>query len=370
MVDWKTRIISLFETFNAIEEELTTARPIVPESLLTGCRFIEAEVKRLPPESSSFVFPLLEGIRRLADDPDNTFSESCRHSLLSAYFHLQMHFPQADPGAKRFPLGFEDFCEPGIVARYQHVVRQFEQLAYPGVLVGILGELLPASGRSGLTPGQFQLISVLVKEASCVAAPGTDVFAPTSLPALLIRLQMNDVRFLSWCQQQVYTELEQHRCAVSKLLAVLARINAVKAIGPVGWSPLYPQVPSPKAYLLNVLEEEFRNLAVAHWLQPVAVSGKLTVNLSVAELSGLIKLLSLHDVFRVEHTRELLRFAAGALRSKRAGDFSFRTLSKEFYGMNQFTAASLRDLLQRMLTWLNRTYFPVIALTATISHYV
>lgn len=106
-----------------------------------------------------------------------------------------------------------------------------------------------------------------------------------------------------------------------------------------------------ETYFPDFLEE----LPPAAAEQPV---GKLAVDLSVAQLACLLRLLYDEGVYPATGISELLRFTAAHHQSKRREQISAGSLNKEYYGTTQVTAATCRDLLERLIKRLNKHFFP------------
>jgi len=98
---------------------------------------------------------------------------------------------------------------------------------------------------------------------------------------------------------------------------------------------------------------------------------KIPLEMSVAHLSCLIRLLYEESVFATQNLQSIFKCFAGYFQSKRQAVISAGSLSKEFYSIDQHTAARVRDLLQRMVLRINRDFFPMaVAVNATILSYL
>jgi hypothetical protein len=98
---------------------------------------------------------------------------------------------------------------------------------------------------------------------------------------------------------------------------------------------------------------------------------KIPLEMSVAHLSCLIRLLYEESVFATQNLQFIFKCFAGHYQSKRQAVISPGSLSKEFYSIDQHTAARVRDLLQRMVQRINRNFFPMaVAINATVLSYL
>jgi hypothetical protein len=177
----------------------------------------------------------------------------------------------------------------------------------------------------------------------------------------LITQDLNHIRILSWWHDRLYAAICGTGHWQTKLMKILDLRENISAIHVTAASPAYRRNPPVKTYLLAVLDEAFRLAVIRHIAvtETPAVS-KLAVTIPVAELALLLKLLNQQGVFRTGSVREVLRFAAANFSSKRQNGFSFKNISKEYYGANQVTAARIRSLLSKMIDSLNRDFFPIL----------
>jgi hypothetical protein len=95
-------------------------------------------------------------------------------------------------------------------------------------------------------------------------------------------------------------------------------------------------------------------------LVPAQAIVKNPLNLSVAHLACLIRVLREIKLLPEEGMASVFRFVAAHFKTKQQEQISDKSLSKEFYSINQVTAAVVRGKLLEMAEWLNRSYFPVL----------
>ncbi|MCZ4224827.1 hypothetical protein [Pedobacter rhodius] len=93
---------------------------------------------------------------------------------------------------------------------------------------------------------------------------------------------------------------------------------------------------------------------------------KLPIEMSVAHMACLIRLLFEESVFATNNLKLIFKCFAGHYQTKRQSVISPGSLSKEFYSIDQHTAARVRDLLQKMVQRINRNFFPVLVVINAI----
>jgi hypothetical protein len=183
-----------------------------------------------------------------------------------------------------------------------------------------------------------------------------------SVDTVFLALNFNHLGYYNYRLQRYQDEVAGRNC-LEKLAyyeAELTRINAQ----PVQVRYIYdPDWPSLKMMLANFLREEvaFIKQGLPKKAPDVlSAMGKIPLNLSVAQLACLIRVLFEEGCFGELNLQDLFKFFAANFRTKRQPQISSHSLSKEYYGVEQVTAAMMRDKLTKMLYWLNRNFFPVL----------
>lgn len=89
-----------------------------------------------------------------------------------------------------------------------------------------------------------------------------------------------------------------------------------------------------------------------------APAGKMPLNLSVAQLACWLKLFQEENLLAEPNLSAAFRFTARHYRTRRQDQISPESLSKNFYDIDQVTAATVRGQLTQMLGRLNQAFFP------------
>jgi hypothetical protein len=87
-------------------------------------------------------------------------------------------------------------------------------------------------------------------------------------------------------------------------------------------------------------------------------AGRLPLTLSVAQFGLLVRLLQLAGCFPDTNISRIQRFFTGHFATKKQTDISNKSFSRAFYSSSQTTAAVVRDLLHRMIIYIDKTWFP------------
>lgn len=191
------------------------------------------------------------------------------------------------------------------------------------------------------------------------------------LVSLLIRSNFNNLSFFVFYQDTIRNALHDFRDIQERLNYLVEQKAEVKSSPEVKNVAYDPSWPSLKTMIGDWLTEEIlRAEKSLSKVNEVAVP-KIPLEMSVAHLSCLIRMLYEESVFATQNLQFIFKCFAGHYQSKRQTVISPGSLSKEFYSIDQHTAARVRDLLQRMVQRINRNFFPMaVAINATVLSYL
>lgn len=105
--------------------------------------------------------------------------------------------------------------------------------------------------------------------------------------------------------------------------------------------------------------------------QPGSPAGKINLDLSVAQLALILRLFFEENLLARNPLKHIFKTVSTTFRTKRQSQISSSSLSKEYYSIDQVTAAVVRNILQKMIIRINHTFFPVwVAAISTILYSV
>ncbi|TBO42235.1 hypothetical protein [Pedobacter kyonggii] len=191
------------------------------------------------------------------------------------------------------------------------------------------------------------------------------------LVSLLIRSNFNNLSFFVYYQDTIWNALGDFRGTQERLNYLVeqkAEIMSSPEVKNIAFDPSWPSI---KSMIGNWLTEEILITEKSLCKGSEVPVPKIPVEMSVAHLSCLIRLLYEESVFATQNLQFIFKCFAGHYQSKRQAVISPGSLSKEFYSIDQHTAARVRDLLQRMVQRINRNFFPMtVAINATVLSYL
>ncbi len=171
---------------------------------------------------------------------------------------------------------------------------------------------------------------------------------------ILLRFNFNHLDYFACLSQELMENSARLTCPAGRQAWLRAEKARIAAIPEILDACYHPDWPSLKTMLLALISEQIQLAPETNTRNP-----KLKLNLSVAQLACFLKLAFDEDLFKEAHISDVLRFFSSHCAAKRQGNISVGSLGKEYYSTGQVTAAVTRDKLQKMLTRLNRNFFPV-----------
>ncbi|SFA41269.1 hypothetical protein SAMN04488511_102285 [Pedobacter suwonensis] len=213
-------------------------------------------------------------------------------------------------------------------------------------------------GTKGFSFRSLHYFGYIINQLSEVDGLLTD--AETSLVLLLVSSNFNHLSFLVYLQDSIRNSAEYLGDKAERLDYLIYQ-KALMMSSPEVKNWVYdPAWPSIKTMITEWLQEEIMMAEKSLENKDQVAVPKIPLDTSVAHLSCLIRLLYEESVFATQNLQFIFKSIAGHYQSKRQAVISPGSLSKEFYSIDQHTAARVRDLLQRMVQRINRNFFPVV----------
>ncbi|OCX54308.1 hypothetical protein BEL04_08600 [Mucilaginibacter sp. PPCGB 2223] len=302
----------------------------------------------------------LEGIS-IHSDTLSTFTGEHK-ALESGLLHL------SETLVNRYGAYLEDDLR--LPSLYTHAWRQLRLKEISALRPAILNASLPAGLKdcigsyfdAYLQPGQACLYTLgairyfdkLTGELEKLDFSSPDI--EQQVDVLFLHLDFNHLHHLALLQARISKNAEQmgQQEKLRYLLAERCRFGGL----PVQTRYRYQaDWPSLRSMLHNWLSEEIVRVREQSPACTTPIQ-KLGLNLSVAQLACLLKLLYDEGIFCTENFSDILRFFSAYFRSKRQENISYGSLSKESYSTGQVTAAVLRDKFAQMIKKIDRHFFP------------
>jgi len=251
-----------------------------------------------------------------------------------------------------------------------------------GRLGGVFGRVKEKLERAGLAPSlkdclfayfgemdfgepgahfTFRSVFYFERLVAELDAAGLDGDADQTLAGLLTRLNFNSLAFFVYRKEGFVNAVSGLEPAEKLALLEQEKVD-LKLLSDTGL--VYDQCWPPLAVMLSGwLETEIAAVGVLLKAEGCLVFEKLFLNLSVAHLGCFLKLFVEEHLLGDVSLTDLFKFCARHYRTKRQPVISAGSLSKEYYSTGQVTAAVVRGMLQKMVSRIDRNFFPVLAVS-------
>lgn len=187
----------------------------------------------------------------------------------------------------------------------------------------------------------------------------------------LIELNFNSMAYADYRYNQMENQLRSLETQQEKVLLLLAERNKLQSVSLPANDSCHPRFPSITAMLDKwlceqvIYVEEQKRLEPEMGLSPARP--KLLLNLSVAQIACLLRVLYEAEGFGSTPLNDVFKFVTRHISSKKQGVISIGGLRKEYYSTTQVTAGKMIVLFQRLTAILKRIFFPLLVVASVIS---
>ena len=177
------------------------------------------------------------------------------------------------------------------------------------------------------------------------------------LVEVLFYLNFNYTGFSQWFQEEILKKMTSNRSQenVASLRKELLFIKSLPVIQNMSYDPKTQPINIQLEYWLDELIKQ-ETLKFENKLD--GLPEKLELQLTVPQLALLIRSLYEEGVFTMKSITSLLKFFTAHFMTKKQEQISYGSMSNMYYGGDQFSAYAVRELLLKMVSKINRMYFP------------
>jgi hypothetical protein len=174
----------------------------------------------------------------------------------------------------------------------------------------------------------------------------------------LIRQNFNTLLFFNWYKEQLNRQIENARTEKEEQQLLRDEILFISETFVDPAKAIEPKLPNIDTAILSWLQEKAtNNKALTDTLQSEQPQ-KLAINLSVPQLAIFARIFVQAGCFSESNMARINRFFVQHFSTKKQSDVSVKSFTKAFYNADQIAAAVVRHHLQKMLNYVNKTYFP------------
>jgi hypothetical protein len=175
----------------------------------------------------------------------------------------------------------------------------------------------------------------------------------------LYRQNLNTLHFFNWYQKHILLLINKLPLKHDQENFIAEQVKTLAGIFADPEKALEPELPSIDLMLLPWLYENTRNHDnIARPISKTNIPTRLPLNLSVPQFAIFIRIFSQVGCFPDTNVAKIARFFTQHFTTKKQSNVSIKSFGKAFYSLDQSAAAIVRDFLQKMINYLNKTYFP------------
>lgn len=242
------------------------------------------------------------------------------------------------------------------IKTFESELTNFQNQAIDKSLVDVVlisvDEVIDEGSISGISYRQAEQLLNLVRMTHQLLLFDTTTTTEV-LTRALYQQNFNSFHFYNWFQEHFLTNIAQ----LSQQEKQDYIDRQVKALSGIFVSPekaLQPELSSTDVFILPWLQEQTGNQTKR--AKPATV--QFPLNLSVPQFALFIRIFYKTGCFPLENVAMITRFFTEHFTTKKQPHISHKSFGRAFYSLDQSAAAVVRDFLQKMLNYLNKTYFP------------
>jgi hypothetical protein len=245
------------------------------------------------------------------------------------------------------------------IAAFEPLLRSYQSDdAIESLITCILDsvhEILADGLVSGITYRQADHCLHLTQMTHQLLSIGSETMLRTLYMALY-QQNMNSLFFFNWYQAFISEQVGKIADKKNKEEFINNELKAVVNIYVSADKSIQPELPSTDLHIIPWLQEQL------NYDSKRTVNNKFSfqmpLNLSVPQFALFVRIFHKTGCFPLENVALITRFFTDHFTTKKQSHISRKSFGRAFYSLDQSAAAVVRDLLQKMINYLNKTYFP------------
>ncbi|MET3501317.1 hypothetical protein ABIC45_002929 [Mucilaginibacter rubeus] len=216
-------------------------------------------------------------------------------------------------------------------------------------------EILADGLASGISYRQADHCLHLIQMTHQLLSIGSET-APKTLFLALYQQNMNSLYFFNWYQTFLSEQIAKMADKKCKEEFINNELKGLVNIYVSADKSIQPELPSTDVYLIPWLQEQVNRQSQRTVNNKFSM--QMPLNLSVPQFALFVRIFYKTGCFPTENVAMITRFFTDHFTTKKQSHISRKSFSRAFYNLDQSAAAVVRDFLQKMLNYLNKTYFP------------
>ncbi|MES2108574.1 MAG: hypothetical protein V4577_07500 [Bacteroidota bacterium] len=245
------------------------------------------------------------------------------------------------------------------ITAFEPGLRTYNNPAVDTTLVATVllsvNEIVAEGPLSGISYRQADQALNLVRMTHQLLLSGTDT-TTDSLFRALYQQNFNSLHFYNWYQEHLLTQLSKINDQQSRQDFINNRIKTLSGIFVSPEKALQAELPSTVTFIIPLLREQTGPDAKQKRVKSSAT--RFPLNLSVPQFALFIRIFYKAGCFPIDNVAMITRFFTEHFTTKKQPHISSKSFGRAFYSLDQSAAAIVQEYLQKMLNYLNKTYFP------------
>lgn len=176
-----------------------------------------------------------------------------------------------------------------------------------------------------------------------------------SLVRGLYQQNFNSLHFYNWYQDHLLAKVAALSDKKDQKTVLEEQIKMFAGVFVSAEKALQPELSFTDKFILPWLQDQ---LSPDHQRSIKPDQIQMPLNLSVPQFALFVRVFYKTGCFPIENVALITRFFTEHFTTKKQPQISHKSFGRAFYNLDQSAAAVVRDFLQKMLNYLNKTYFP------------
>lgn len=247
-----------------------------------------------------------------------------------------------------------------VTTRLEQTIQSLEQARVAASLIAVVRQAIFDKLQEGShhslsfqqADNMFNILQKLTDLANEAKTPTT-----LSIAQDLHRQNFNSYHFTGW-HQDYLAGLLQHITEQEKATIISREIILLESIHADPDKAFDADLPASTEQVVRAIKKLAPALHDPLAGNTKAGAERLPLFYSVPQFAFFVRLCYLEGCFPVQNVSAIFRFFTSHFETKKQPNISVKSFGRAFYSTDQGTAAIVRDLLQRMINFINKTYFP------------
>jgi hypothetical protein len=245
------------------------------------------------------------------------------------------------------------------IAAFEPALRTYNNSAVERTLVeavlNSVEEIVAEGLISGISYRQADQALHLVRMTHELLLSGTNT-TTDSLFRTLYQQNFNSLHFYNWYHEHLLRQFFSINDQKGRQHFTDGQIKTLSGIFVNPEKALQPELPSTDTFIIPWLQEQASSAVKQMRVKSSAF--RLPLNLSVPQFAIFTRIFYKTGCFPIDNVAMITRFFTEHFATKKQPHISHESFRRAFYSLDQSVAAIVREYLQKMLNYLNKTYFP------------